>query len=109
MCGCLNGGSCTVFCDALDLEGFGIVERLDFGIVDRRAFDGGVEHAGALGVHAEDGLAGDDVVLVDRGDVLADVAVLFGLLEAQIGFGGNGKRGGDDTSSPRLALRLEAA
>ena len=51
---------------ALHLERFGIVAALDLGIVHRRALDGGVEHAGALGVHAEDGLARDDVVLIEN-------------------------------------------
>ncbi len=81
--------------DALHLQGFGVVERLDLRIVHRRALHGGVEHAGPFGIHPEDCFAGDNVVLVHRGNLLADVAVFLRLLEAEIGLRGDGKRGGD--------------
>ena len=68
---------------------------LDFRVVHGRAFDAGVEHTGPLGIHPEDRLAGHNVVLVDGGDFLADVAVVLRILEAQIAFCGHGKSGGD--------------
>ena len=93
--GLFEGRKLNRLLDALDLQGFGVVERFDFGIVYRGAFDGGVEHTGPLGIHPEDRLAGHNIVLVDRGDVLADVAVVFRFLKAEVGFCGNGKCGGD--------------
>ena len=76
------------------LEGLGVIEALDLGIVHGRPFDGSAEHAWTLSVLPKNGCPRDDIVLIHHGNLLANVAVLGRLFEAQLFPLGYGEFGG---------------
>ncbi len=61
---------------------------------DGRMLDGGIYHAGHLGIHAERGFASDDIREIEQGVVFADVAPLRPALERNIFLPGNTQFGG---------------
>ena len=64
--------------DAGDFASFGIVAAFHGAAKDGRAFDGRVDHAGDFRIHAELASAGHQIVQIDNGHRLADVAVFSG-------------------------------